>query len=282
MLGNELPFFKFVTELIDAGIWAKMSPTARTLYPVLLRFTDRNFSPVYPGTKRLLELTGFKQKASLRQARKELIELGLISVTIGKGRSNTIYHFRFDWAKKGYKNPSEGDSHTPQRDYLTPLNREKGYPSNSHPVPPPYNQIQISIHNQPNSREIQESQDDPLAELRKIFGSRNVDLAISEAKLADLKPDYETINKILSNSSFSKKISYHELISELEKKISQNSLNLIKNSFVTEKEGYIIFDESIPVYLKNILLKFSNFILFEPVATSSNLSKSREIWRKYE
>jgi len=51
-MGNQLTYFIFVCELIDAGIWAEMSPAARTLYPVLLRFSDRNFSPVYPGSKK--------------------------------------------------------------------------------------------------------------------------------------------------------------------------------------------------------------------------------------
>ncbi|MFN3247238.1 MAG: helix-turn-helix domain-containing protein, partial [Leptonema sp. (in: bacteria)] len=174
-MGNELTYFKFVCELIDAGIWAKMSPAARTLYPVLLRFSDRNFSPVYPGSKKLMELTGFKQKSSLRKARNELVELGLISITLGNGRKNTIYHFRFDWItpRGTQKYPSESrNPTTTEGSNSTPVG-DTGVAAPGYSPIPPYNQIQISINNHPvpstNSNH-QEMQKDPFEELKKQFG----------------------------------------------------------------------------------------------------------------
>ena len=95
MSAGELQYFKFITDVIRSGTWARLSSAARALYPVLLSFTDRHFSPVYPGSNRLLELTGFKQKSSLRKAREELQEAGLILVKKGSGRTNSTYHFIF-------------------------------------------------------------------------------------------------------------------------------------------------------------------------------------------
>ncbi|GIX42540.1 MAG: hypothetical protein KatS3mg129_2273 [Leptospiraceae bacterium] len=288
MIGNDLPYFKFVCELIDAGIWAKMSPAARTLYPVLLRFTDRNFSPVYPGSKKLLELTGFKQKSSLRKARNELIELGLISVTLGNGRKNTIYHFRFDWASpRGVKkHPSEDIVNNPSEDpnYTSQSNRNEaapGYISIS-----PSNQIQISINHVPDWDKKIENQNNKEKEwesLKKQFGEKNVEKAISEAKLADIPVDYNTIYKILTGSlsNYNQAQSVEDFYKELEDKISENSLNLIKNSFLKEKNGYLIFSDELPLYLKNILIKLSDKILFENIKDHTNLAL-REGWRKNE
>src|SRR5690606_13774350 len=125
--------------LIDSGVWARMSGAARTLYPVLLRFSDRNFKPVYPGTKRLLELTGFKQKASLRRARAELVDLGLITLATGSGRTNTRYHFCFDGVATA---PPTGSAERPSVGLAEPLPGVfAGLPGGSL-EDPPYNQIQ--------------------------------------------------------------------------------------------------------------------------------------------
>lgn len=291
-MGNELTYFKFVCELIDAGIWAKMSPAARTLYPVLLRFTDRNFSPVYPGSKKLLELTGFKQKSSLRNARKELIDLGLISITLGTGRKNTIYHFRFDWAtpRVTQKDPPEVINNTPHdNNRTTPSSVTDETPQAQNPIPP-YNQIQISINNQVpikdvsnqkfNNQDQTEKKDDPFWKLREEFGSREVELAISEAKLGDLPVDPNTIYKILSKK-YLKAPSIDEILNDLKQKISDHSFDLIKKSYIRESGGFYIFSDELPVYLKNILIKMSEKILFDSINPKTNLA-TRNSWRKYE
>jgi len=82
-MGKDLPYAKLVVALFDSGLWARMSAAARALYPALLRFSDGQFKPVFPGTTVLLKMTGFKQKSTLRRAREELVELGLIQFRAG-------------------------------------------------------------------------------------------------------------------------------------------------------------------------------------------------------
>ncbi len=282
-MGNELTYFKFVCELIDAGIWAKMSPAARTLYPVLLRFSDRNFSPVYPGSKKLMELTGFKQKSSLRKARNELVELGLISITIGNGRKNTIYHFRFDWIppRGAQKHPPEIHNNTTTEGINSAPLGDIGVTTPGHPPIPPYNQIQISINNNPvpnNLANHQEMQKDPFAELKKQFGEKSVQLAISEAQLADLPITPDTIYKILSGSIKQTQPLVEDIFRELENKVSENSLKLIKSSFIRQERDFFIFSNDLPLYLKKILIKISDKILFDNINHSANLA-IREGWR---
>ncbi|MFN3603416.1 MAG: helix-turn-helix domain-containing protein [Leptonema sp. (in: bacteria)] len=289
MLGKDFTYFKFACELIDAGIWAKLSPGARTLYPVLLRFTDRNFSPVYPGTKKLLELTGFKQKSSLRKARKELVDFGLISITTGTGRKNTVYHFRFDWIspRSTLKTTPEEQKHTPQNGIDSPPNTTASLPPQAPIWQPPYNQIQISINNNQSTdgtrnftntseKKSQENLDE-FYELRKQFGSQNVDLAISEAKLADLPITYATIEKILKANHWNF-MRFETLLEILKQKVSESTFKIIKNSFLREENGFLIFTDSLPMYLKNILYKLCENILFEPVNPSTNFATRME-WR---
>ena len=90
-------FFKFMHDIIDSGLWGSLSATARTLYPVLCRFSNESFKAVWPGTNELLRLTGFKTKKSLQLARKELIEAGLIDMIAGNGRTSSKYYFKFDY-----------------------------------------------------------------------------------------------------------------------------------------------------------------------------------------
>ncbi len=291
MSGKDLTYFKFVCDLIDAGIWAKMSSSAKTLYPVLLRFSDRNFSPVYPGSKTLLELTGFKQKSSLRKARKELVDLGLISITTGTGRKNTIYHFRFDWIplRGTYKPPPEDISNTPLENESTPPTQTFLSSTRSHSWQPPYNQIQISINNNQGTESTRKKETelhkkshtnfkkDEFMELRKQYGSKNVDLAISEARLADLPINFSNIEKILRSNGFSVNDS-KKIFETLKQKVSENTYKIIRQSFLREENGFLVFSDSLPLYMKNILYKLCDNILFEPIQTSTNFA-SRDHWR---
>lgn len=84
-------------DIIESGIWAQLSAAARTLYPVLCKFSNERFKEVWPSTAELLRLTGFKTKKSLQQAKKELVSAGLIDVIPGSGRRSTYYYFRFDY-----------------------------------------------------------------------------------------------------------------------------------------------------------------------------------------
>lgn len=90
-------FFKFMHDIIDAGIWSRLSNASRALYPVLCSFTNEQFSFVWPATNELLRLTGFKTKKPLQQARKELVDAGLIDYIPGTGHTSSRDYFRFDY-----------------------------------------------------------------------------------------------------------------------------------------------------------------------------------------
>lgn len=143
-------FFKFMHDIIDAGIWSKLSNASRALYPVLCSFTNEQFSFVWPATGELLRLTGFKTKKPLQQARKELVDAGLIDYIPGTGHTSSRYYFRFDYpgsrihldtyrdkmrARRGIREePSGGPNPVPRGDtFETPNNNP--------------NNININIHN---------------------------------------------------------------------------------------------------------------------------------------
>ena len=79
-------YSKFMNDIIDLGIWKKLIPSAKALYIVLLKFSNGNLKHVWPSTPLLMELTGYKQKKSIIDAKKDLIEKGLI---ITKKRNRT-------------------------------------------------------------------------------------------------------------------------------------------------------------------------------------------------
>ena len=90
-------YLAIMSDILDSGTWAKMGPAAKALYPVLCKFSSHTFKPVWPGTDELLRLTGFKTKKSLQEAKKELVQLGLLHVVAGTGRTSSHYYFRFDY-----------------------------------------------------------------------------------------------------------------------------------------------------------------------------------------
>ncbi|ABZ95827.1 Hypothetical protein LBF_4002 [Leptospira biflexa serovar Patoc strain 'Patoc 1 (Ames)'] len=91
------PYIRLMTDIIDSGVWAGLSHAAKTLYPVLLKFSDYNFKPVWPNTETLMRLTGFKTKKSIVTAKKELTRAGLLYQVPGSGRTSTRYHFSFHY-----------------------------------------------------------------------------------------------------------------------------------------------------------------------------------------
>lgn len=90
-------YLVIMSDILDSGTWAKLGPAAKALYPVLCKFSNHSFKPVWPGTDVLLKLTGFKTKKSLREGKRELVEAGLIHIVPGTGRTPSYYYFRFDY-----------------------------------------------------------------------------------------------------------------------------------------------------------------------------------------
>ena len=125
-------YLAIMSDILDSGTWAQLGPAAKALYPVLCKFSNHTFKPVWPGTDELLRLTGFKTKKSLQEAKRELIHMGLIHVVAGTGRTPSHYYFRFDYrgsrvdierhreqavSRRGIQeSPPEGYANTPQRD----------------------------------------------------------------------------------------------------------------------------------------------------------------------
>ncbi|MCP5502260.1 MAG: helix-turn-helix domain-containing protein [Leptospiraceae bacterium] len=135
-MNENQPYIRLMVDIIDSGIWAKLSPAARTLYPVLLKFSDYTFKHVWPGTDTLLKLTGFKTKKSINEAKKELVKFGLLQISPGTGRTNTKYFFCFNYEGSkitplGYKNarPRDAGNHLPGGQE-TPTYRDMAIPPN--------------------------------------------------------------------------------------------------------------------------------------------------------
>lgn len=253
MQGQDLPYFKFVSALIDQGIWARMSAAARTLYPVLLRFSDRHFKPVWPGTKVLLELTGFKQKASIRKARQELVKLGLIAMTPGTGDQRTFYHFRFDWGdteipRGGARaNPAAGQADAPGRGGAATGGgvREE----------PPYNKIHISIINNVPGRQ-------ELLPLEKRFGTDTVRSAVQLCAQEGLDVTPANVEKILYRDRPGPEGSFSALEAELSRIVAPGSVEEIRRAYAGSRDGRPVFSDDLPDYLKALVEHISNGVTF--------------------
>ena len=154
---NKQQFIKFMTDIIDSGAWASLSPAAKTLYPVLLKFSDQYFKDVWPSTSLLLKLTGFKSKKTLIVAKRELSSAGLLYFKPGTGRTNSKYIFSFNY---------EGSKIAPQRSNflhssVSKLDTSEGvfpHPQGVSPVNP--NQINITITNNNNQKDNMKTKDD--------------------------------------------------------------------------------------------------------------------------
>ncbi|MBU43606.1 MAG: hypothetical protein CMN76_10325 [Spirochaetaceae bacterium] len=265
MSAGELQYFKFITDVIRSGTWARLSSAARALYPVLLSFTDRHFSPVYPGSNRLLELTGFKQKSSLRKAREELQEAGLILVKKGSGRTNSTYHFIFTPQESATVSPGGTHQHTPAGDQQAPQPATSA-PPRAPLAEGPYNQIHISIQNQTDAVPRQ--------------SDASWERARNECLMAGIPPTNENVQKILSREQGNGPMAWDQILSKLRGRMSESSLRLLEASYLGEQEGWIRLGDSVPEYLKTILLQISNQILFEPEQGSGFSTERHRHWNQ--
>jgi hypothetical protein len=92
-------FFKFFQDLVLSKTWRRLTPSARTLYPVLAIHTDRDFKPVWPSLKRLKDLSGLGN-SGIVSAMRSLEKNGLIRIWSGKhrdGNRNNTYQFVFQY-----------------------------------------------------------------------------------------------------------------------------------------------------------------------------------------
>ncbi|MDZ4726378.1 MAG: helix-turn-helix domain-containing protein [Leptospira sp.] len=186
------PYIRFMTDIIDSGVWANLSSAAKTLYPVLLKFSDSKFKPVWPGTETLLGLTGFKTKKSIVQAKKELTKAGLLYQVPGSGKTATRYHFSFHY--EGSKITPLGDTNIPHGGIRFDQaggdqNPDKGVTG----ISPNHINITISNTNQldpkGNLNPKQEEKTSSLEELVSLFGTDIAFSCYSHASSLQLEKD---------------------------------------------------------------------------------------------
>ena len=114
---------KFGSDWCGWGVAAGGTSDDHDLKPTCTHWRLKGQNPpfsAHPGSNRLLELTGFKQKSSLRKAREELQEVGLILVKKGSGRTNSTYHFIFTPQESATVSPGGTHQHTPAGDQQAP------------------------------------------------------------------------------------------------------------------------------------------------------------------
>ncbi|MBK7054741.1 MAG: helix-turn-helix domain-containing protein [Leptospiraceae bacterium] len=264
-------YIKFMSDIIDSGLWGKLSPAAKTLYPVLLKFSDQNFKHVWPSTETLLKLTGFKTKKSILLGKKELIKEGLLYYKPGCGRTNSTYYFSFNYT---------GSKITPQWDKNIPLSGIPASPSaeyNSTPrrgqaVSP--NNLNITIHNNQSLKQ-EADPEKSLDNLINLYGFDLVDSAIQIAKGKGLESNMSYVAGIckkLSSSSakespiFNREIdSAQHIIDSWKSFLDWSKVHLTRSSVeILESipiavDGHSIFiEKKLTDFLKQIILKFFN------------------------
>lgn len=267
-------YIKFMSDIIDSGVWAELSAGAKTLYPVLLKFSDQNFKQVWPSTKTLMKLTGFKTKKSIIEAKKDLINAGLLQVKTGTGHSNSVYYFCFNY--KGSKiTPLWGKNLPPQGVKMDTSAREN-FPSEEYRKNNP-NQINITItnNNQRNKTVSEKRKKSPRIEnetnIQSIllkYGIEVFNEAYLKAKelgmeeslqylesLCKEKLKYQRETKSNHNSKFSETdwLSFLKWASE---NLSKTSLNLIKNVRPVFEGNVLLIADELPNFLKEIITKY--------------------------
>ncbi len=186
------PYIRLMTDIIDSGVWANLSSAAKTLYPVLLKFSDSKFKPVWPGTEMLLKLTGFKTKKSIVQAKKELTLAGLLYQVPGHGKTATRYHFSFHY--EGSKITPLGDTNIPRGGiFLDSMEGDKKASERGIPVAPNHINITISNSNQSQpegkATQTEEKTATNLEQLISLFGSEIAFEAYAAAAKLSLEQD---------------------------------------------------------------------------------------------
>jgi hypothetical protein len=124
-------FFKFFQDLVLSGTWKKLTPSARSLYPVLAVHTDKDFKPVYPSLKRLKALSGLGN-SGIASALRSLEDCGLIRIYSGKHRTGNkpnTYAFTFNYPDSQVTYPHHGARATPATGAGLPPQEGKAIPN---------------------------------------------------------------------------------------------------------------------------------------------------------
>lgn len=200
-MGEHFPYIKFLSDIIDSGVWATLSPAAKTLYLVLLKFSDQTFKPVWPSNESLIRLTGLKTKKSINEGKKDLVRAGLLQFVPGTGHKNSTYYFCFNYP--GSKIPPQGVIFgSPGGGFGSPPgvasdSREGGQTGNP-------NNINITIHNTQNQKPKIEKKDLSLDSLKDRYGENILSEAMEIARAQGLGENLHYIRGICKNLSGTK------------------------------------------------------------------------------
>jgi hypothetical protein len=227
-MGDFHPYFKFMSDIIESGVWAELCSSARTLYPVLLKFSDSTFKPVWPNTETLMQLTGFKTKKSIIEAKKDLCKWGLLQIIPGTGHTSTRYYFTFNYpgsklAPQGYRfvDPRSSESSSSGGSPGGAQGISSGNP----------NHIQITINNNQNKTKIKKT---------TVYGEEDI-----------LRTNYK--HKSDQNQS---PVSWKDFLQWAKSSLSESSYQQL-SSLEVESDGKVLFFRS-PVnqFLKQMIQKY--------------------------
>ena len=257
-------YIKFMSDIIDSGLWGKLSPASKTLYPVLLKFSNQDFKPVWPSTKKLLELTGFKTKKSIIQAKKELSDCGLLHVAQGGGRESTTYYFSFNYPGSkitplGYKSdhlrgipdePAEVHGHSPLR--VPEVNP---------------NNINITITNTQNEKPVQSAEPLTVEGLIEDYGIENFQYAYQAAKRKNLEKNLAYIKAICRNrvtqkttdvikNEHSSRPSWNSFLAWAELNLTERTVKSLGELNIQTDGNTIFVEDSVNDLVKNIIVKY--------------------------
>lgn len=255
---EQYAYFRFMTDIIESGLWAKLSSSAKTLYPVLLKFSDHTFKHVWPSTETLLKLTGFKTKKSLIQAKKELSDAGLLHIINGSGRTSTRYYFIFNYEGSkitplGYKNihPKDEQFHTPEVDDFSNERGTKISPNN----------INITINN--TNKEFQakkKTNQQSIEHLIRDYGADIFYKAYNLSKEKNMENNVEYIRYLckemieINQRNVSKKmVSWESFLDWAKVNVTSSSYEKLLKIDVEFDGSILFFPSDIPVFLRRLI-----------------------------
>ncbi|HMX33064.1 MAG TPA: helix-turn-helix domain-containing protein [Leptospiraceae bacterium] len=279
-------YIKFMSDIIDSGLWGRLSPAAKTLYPVLLKFSDQNFKQVWPGTDLLLKLTGFKTKKSIVLGKKELIKEGLLYYRPGSGRTNSVYYFTFNYP---------GSKIIPQRDKTIPLTGIQTSPREDDALTPQTvpsgipNHLNITIT---NTQSLKTDKEESYEKLIDMYGIKVVDEAYQMAKLKGFETNLSYVAGICKNISRKGKEnvfknnqemdtaqhvidSWRSFIDWSKMHLTRSSVDILKQISISVDGRSIYIQEDLSDFLKQIIIKYFHEELDPPILVVFSSKTSR-------
>lgn len=83
------PYTHRWNDIFDDGIWAEMTPIEHGIYPLLMRYQNRDEGVSWPSLRLLAKKSGYKSLGAVSDAITRLVKRGLIKRTRrGLGKSN--------------------------------------------------------------------------------------------------------------------------------------------------------------------------------------------------